>query len=340
MYAFEGGLKLRTRKLAGSLLFFDLELHDAIARRTAIFPDNIVGTSIAGYTVVAQDTDGRAYVAVDPRPIVTRVNVERGRIQGVEGDVQVRLGREWIGNANVSLANGRDGDDVYLRRMPPVMGVLRLKWEPSVQPFWAEAVVTAAGTQDRLSPGDLSDARIGARRRRADIAGFFNGTAVDLGLVQGGRLIETGESLADVQARLLNGADATYLYTETPGFVVFSLAWRLACLVTPRHDGDARQRDGPQLPLARLGHGRAGLLVGGEGTDSPVRTEDGGERTEEQLPNPGLSSFLSPRAAFARGHLSASGGHLSPGQVRAPIAHSRRDLTIQAWHRACSGSPA
>ena len=122
MYAFEGGLKLRTRRLAGSLLFFDLELHDAIARRTAIFPDSIVGTSIAGYTVVAQDADGRAYVAVDPRPIVTRVNVERGRIQGVEGDVQVRLGRAWIGNANVSMANGRDGDDVYLRRMPPCDG--------------------------------------------------------------------------------------------------------------------------------------------------------------------------------------------------------------------------
>ena len=68
MYAFEGGLKLRTRTLAGSLLFFDLELDDAIARRTAIFPDNIVGTSIAGYTVVAQDTDDACLRGVDPPP--------------------------------------------------------------------------------------------------------------------------------------------------------------------------------------------------------------------------------------------------------------------------------
>jgi hemoglobin/transferrin/lactoferrin receptor protein len=230
MYAFEGGVKLRTRRVAGSLVLFDLKLHDAIARRTAIFPPEIVGATIAGYPVVSRDADGRAYVSVDTRPILTRVNVERARIQGVEGDLQVRLGRTWIGNANVSLANGRDDADVYLRRMPPLMANVRLKWEPSVHPFWAEAVVTAAATQDRLSPGDLSDARIGGRRRRADIAGFFDGTATDLGLVQAGRLVETGETLAQVQARLLGGADATFLYTETPGFVVFGLrgGWRFS----------------------------------------------------------------------------------------------------------------
>lgn len=230
MYAFEGGVKFRTRRVAGSLVLFDLELRDAIARRTAIFPPEIVGTTIAGYPVVARDADGRAYVAVDTRPILTRVNVERGRIQGLEGDLQVRLGPTWIGNANLSLANGRDEGGVYLRRMPPLMGTVRLKWEPSVHPFWAEAVVTAVATQDRLSPGDLADARIGGRRRRADIAGFFNGTAADLGLVQAGRLVQTGETLAQVQARLLGGADTAFLYTDTPGFVAFGLrgGWRFS----------------------------------------------------------------------------------------------------------------
>jgi len=230
MYAFEGGLKLRRRRIAGSLVLFDLELRDAIARRTAIFPPGIVGTSIAGYPVVSRDADGRAYVGVDPRPIVTRVNVERGRIQGIEADVQVRLGSTWVASANGSMAHGRDSDDVYLRRMPPVMGVIQLKWEPSVQPFWVEAVVTATATQKRLSPGDLSDARIGGRRRQADIASFFNGTAGDLGLVQDGRVVETGESLAQLQARLLGGSEASYLYTATPGFVAFTLrgGWRVS----------------------------------------------------------------------------------------------------------------
>ena len=230
MYAFEGGVKLRTRRVAGSLVLFDLELQDAIARRTAIFPQGITGSAVAGYPIVSQDAEGRAYVSIDPRPIVTRVNVERGRIHGLEADLQVRMGRRWIGSANVSLANGRDGDDLYLRRMPPLMGAMRLKWEPSVHPFWAEAVVTAAAAQTRLSPGDLADARIGGRRRRADIAAFFAGTATDLGLVQAGRLVSTGESLAEVQARVLNGADASFLFTETPGFVVVSLrgGWRLS----------------------------------------------------------------------------------------------------------------
>jgi len=158
------------------------------------------------------------------------VNVERGRIQGFEADLQGRLGRTWIGSANVSAANGRDGEDVYLRRMPPLMANVRLRWEPSVHPAWLEAVLTAAAAQDRLSPGDLSDARIGARRRSADIAGFFNGTATDLGLVEAGRLVETGETLAQVQARVLDGADASYLFTNTPGFVVFGLrgGWRFS----------------------------------------------------------------------------------------------------------------
>jgi hemoglobin/transferrin/lactoferrin receptor protein len=229
VYAFEGGAKLRTRRVAVSMVAFDLELRDLIARRTAIFPESVVGTSIASYPVVAQDEQGRAYVAVDTRPIVTRVNIERARVQGLEADVQARLAPTWIASAHVSFANGRDADEMYLRRMPPLMGGVRLKWEPSVQPLWVEAVVTAAATQERLSPGDLSDARIGARRRRADIATFFNGTATDMGLVQDGRLLATGETLTQVQARLLGGASESYLFTTTPGFVLFSLrgGWRL-----------------------------------------------------------------------------------------------------------------
>ncbi|HTU99834.1 MAG TPA: TonB-dependent receptor [Luteitalea sp.] len=234
VYAYEVGAKVRARRLAASVVGFDLELRDAIARRTAIFPSSVVGTSLGGYVVVSQDAAGRAYVAADPRPVVTRVNVDEARVRGFEADVQVRLAPTWLASAHASFAAGRDGDDVVLRRMPPLMGGVRVKWEPSVQPYWAEAVITMAARQDRLSPGDLSDARIGGRRRRADVASFFNGSAIDLGLVRDGRLVQTGETLADVQARVVGTADATYLYTSTPGFLVISLrgGWR----VTSRFD--------------------------------------------------------------------------------------------------------
>ena len=81
----------------------------------------------------------------------------------------------------------------------------------------------AAAAQDRLSDGDIGDARIGASRTPASIAAFFNGTAVDRGLVRSGILVQTGETLAQVQHRVLGGAALQSMFTETPGFVTISL---------------------------------------------------------------------------------------------------------------------
>ena len=55
---------------------------------------------------------------------------------------------------------------------------------------------------------DIGDARIGASRTPASIASFFNGTAVDRGLVRNGILIATGETLAQVQSRVLGRLSA------------------------------------------------------------------------------------------------------------------------------------
>lgn len=223
-YAFEGGLKVRTSRLTASLLFFDLELVDIIQRRTAIFPTSVVGETFAGYTITQQDEVGRAFIAQDPRPLVTRVNVDRARVVGVDADLQVRLAPSWLAGGWWSLANGREIEtDNVLRRMPPPMGGLRLKWEPTNRGLWAEGTVAFARRQTRLSGGDLGDARIGARRSADDIADFFTGPATELGLVRDDRLVATGETLAAVQARVLGDATEAPLYTTTPGFVVLGL---------------------------------------------------------------------------------------------------------------------
>ena len=220
LMAYEGGVKVQAGRLAGSLVGFDLELRGTIDRRTLIVDHGVVGTTIAGFDIIRQDSAGRVYVAADARPIVTRVNVARGRITGFEGTASVALTSQWQAHARLSMANGRDLDTgSALRRMPPIAGGGAVRWERGG--WWAEGTATFAKTQTRLSDADISDARIGASRTAASIATYFNGTAVDLGLVRNGVLLATGETLSQVQRRVMGSATTAAMFTSTPGYSVF-----------------------------------------------------------------------------------------------------------------------
>lgn len=220
---FEAGFKIHNRRVSAAVSVFDVELRDTIQRRALIVTDPIVGANIAGFTVVRQDAAGRVFVAEDSRPIVTRVNLDRARIVGVDAEATATLGRGWTTAAHFSLANGRVRGGDYLRRMPPPMGGLSLGWTPSGRKLWVEGVMAFSRPQTRFNAGDITDARIGARRTPAQIASYFNGTAVDLGLVSGGKLLSTGETLAAVQARVLGGQASLPLFSESPGFATFGL---------------------------------------------------------------------------------------------------------------------
>jgi hemoglobin/transferrin/lactoferrin receptor protein len=222
LISYEAGVRWQSSRLSASLNVFDQEFHDAIERRTLIFPASIVGQDLAGYTVIRQDDLGRAYVAGEARPIVTRVNVSRSRIRGYEGEVNARLTSFVRTRAWASMARGTELETgLPRRRMPPGMGGASVTWQPVGARWWVEGTMIAATKQDRLSDGDIGDARIGASRTPASIAGFFNGTAVDRGLVRDGRLVSTGETLAQVQQRVLGGSALLAMFTETPGFAVF-----------------------------------------------------------------------------------------------------------------------
>lgn len=231
MYAYEAGLKFRGSKLSASLSVFDLELHDQILRRTLILPislnqvpADVLAEAFSGVNVTGQDAAGRVFVDVAPNPVITRVNIDRARVRGVEMDAHARVTTGWIAGAYFSTSNGRElPSDAFMRRMPPPMGGFTLKWEPEQRSWWIEGVGTFARTQTRLAGGDLSDARIGARRTRAQITSFFNGTAAVLGLVQNGVLVETGETLPQVLTRLVGTAANSQLFKETPGFFVLGL---------------------------------------------------------------------------------------------------------------------
>ena len=203
VYQYEIGLKAALGSFSGAVTGFDLELYDFIQRRALVFEPSIVGTTISGFTVVRTDATGLAYIAQDVRPIATRVNVDRARIHGFEADGEYRIASSWTASAYFSLPNGKvlpNGE--FVRRMPPPIGGAKLRW--AGERFWTEGVLTFGFEQTRFNSGDVSDARIGALRTRASIATFFNGTAVDMGLVRGGVLLATGETLP--RSRIVSSA--------------------------------------------------------------------------------------------------------------------------------------
>jgi hemoglobin/transferrin/lactoferrin receptor protein len=95
--------------------------------------------------------------------------------------------------------------------MPNPSAFFSLRYQPRSN-FYIEAYSTLTGRQNRLSSLDLSDRRTGGARSRANIQNFFRRGACVRGLTTpgatgcgsaGGTLIATGETLAQVQNRLL-----------------------------------------------------------------------------------------------------------------------------------------
>jgi outer membrane receptor protein involved in Fe transport len=178
------------------------------------------------------------------------VNVSRSRVTGFEADLSAQVGRGWRARAFGSAARGEELEtDTPRRRMPPLMGGAALMFQPAAQRWWVEATLLAATRQDRLSDGDLGDARIGASRNAAAIATFFNGTATDRGWVRNGRLVSTNETLAQVQARVVGmSAAAVPMFTATPGYAVIgvragvSLGSRLELIVIGENLADRNYR--------------------------------------------------------------------------------------------------
>ena len=108
--------------------------------------------------------------------------------------------------------------------LPPATGFFSLRWQPPGKRYWLEGYSNLVGKQDRLSSLELTDQRIGALRSRTSIARFFNNGAVARGLVSGGVLLATSETLDQVLDRVLGaGVESALFFTKTPGFVTFNL---------------------------------------------------------------------------------------------------------------------
>jgi outer membrane receptor protein involved in Fe transport len=239
---YEAGLRFQTQRLYVRAQVFHAGLRDSIDRRTLLFPEGNVPSQLAGIPVtpIPQTPEQRSAsvvavaTALDPRALKAFVNDGRSRYYGGEALGEWKPSTFLSVRANYSYLHGRVLDpNRPVRRLPPQQGAASVMYAPSSRPFWIEAAVTCAGSQTRLSGGDLDDERIGASRSRNDITAFFAGArAADF--VKEGIFTPTGESLTAIQSRVLPRTigDTTRvpLYWSTSGWAAFDLrgGWRLS----------------------------------------------------------------------------------------------------------------
>jgi hemoglobin/transferrin/lactoferrin receptor protein len=219
--------------------FFVIDYADTIVRQTLILPQGAVGRRLGSEVIERQTANGAVFVAASPSPVLVQVNYGDTRLRGFEYEIDLGLTEAWTIGGNYAYVYAEDratGAPPNLGGggMPPQTGFLRLRYQPGRGRYWIEAYSTLAGRQDRLSSLDLADRRTGAIRTRTNIQNFFRRGACVRGLTTpglngqcgsaGGILIATGETLAQVQNRVLGpGVDAAPLFAAIPGYALFSV---------------------------------------------------------------------------------------------------------------------
>ncbi len=235
----ELGLRWRSPRLRADLTAFRTDIRRNVAKQALILPAGAVGTSLAGEPIVRQLDSGVVFVAASSSPVLARVNFDEARLRGLEASFEAGLA-SWLRLAGVATAIR--AEDRRTGRPPNIEGGtpapdawLRLRFAPRAgRRFWLEPYLHAAARQDRLSTLDLEDRRTGANRSRSSIASFFGNGARARGLVGPGPdgvagnaddlLLATGETLAEVQARVLGPSGAAApLFTALPGYAVFGV---------------------------------------------------------------------------------------------------------------------
>ena len=225
LWSFETGFRWRQPGRRFDFAIFDSELTDTISRRTMIVPTDAVGKFIGGEMIISQDDVGRIFVGVDPDPVVSRANISRSRVRGIEWLFEQEINRSTLFIFKGGVQRGRELDtNFWVRKIAPDHFNAIVRWNRTGGRLWLEGVFIGMFTQDRLNPADIEDVRIGAFRNADSIAAYFNNGAVKLGVVKDGILLSTGETLEEVQLRVLGPSlQGRPLFDETPAWWTMSL---------------------------------------------------------------------------------------------------------------------
>ncbi len=221
LFNYELGVVWQQRRFYARAHLFDAELKDPVVRRTLLFAATTVPATLAGVAVqpinATPEQSAQGVVALatafDPRAVKAFVNDGKSKYYGLEALFRYAISRRWSAEGNYTFLMGRElNPNRFIRRLPPQQGVLAIRFQPAGKSPWLELSSDFTGAQQRLSGGDLSDERIGAARRRRDIADFFQGSLVRPFLDAGADGVfgttddlfrATGETLAQISDRVL-----------------------------------------------------------------------------------------------------------------------------------------
>ena len=229
---FDLGFRYRHKRFDTGLTYFLIDINGAIVKQALLLPAGAVGKSLGGQAITSQSANGAVFVALSTAPVLIRANFSDARIYGLEYTFEARPHRDWTLAGNFTYVHAADKATGLPPNIeggtPAPTGFLRLRYEPTGKHFWIEGYSTLADRQSRLSSLDLGDRRTGATRSRGQIANFFARGARLRGLTSAGpdgifgnaddRLLATGETLAQVQTRVLGTATSAPLFDHIPGY--------------------------------------------------------------------------------------------------------------------------
>ncbi|MFN2416679.1 MAG: TonB-dependent receptor domain-containing protein [Pyrinomonadaceae bacterium] len=248
--SFDLSLRYTHARFRAELTGFTNKLSDAYFDQALVLPPGAVGRFLGTEQVVSQNADGLVFVALATSPVLVRVNYDDARFNGVEFNADASLSSDFTATGNFTYVRARsllnDLPPNVEGGVPPATGFVSLRYQQGRgSRFFVEAYSSLAARQDRLSSLVLSDRRTGAARSRAQIQNFFRRGACARGVTTpgttgqcgsaGGVLVSTGETLAQVQDRLLpigatingvtvvdNDTDVP-LFTHLPGYGLVGL---------------------------------------------------------------------------------------------------------------------
>jgi hemoglobin/transferrin/lactoferrin receptor protein len=224
---YEAGFTVRNSRVRIEAGGFWMSLNDAIVSQTLILPQGAVGQPLGDQIITRQLASGAVYVPAATSPALVRSNLGGAHVYGLEHQFEVKLTASLLLAENMTWNYAEDkrtglAPDIE-GGIPPLTANLRLRWAPAGKRYWIETYSTFADRQDRLSSLALSDRRTGASRSRSNIANFFNNGARVRGLTAGGVLLSTGETLAQVQTRVLGAASSAPMFTAIPGYAIHGI---------------------------------------------------------------------------------------------------------------------